>query len=353
MPARDRVARLRASWRAVALGVASITCAWDAAAEPGAWLHWDPPPECPTKAEVEARVVELLGGPLPALGELAVGTRLQWQDASWRLQVDVAYDGHSNTREVSVDRCTQAAEFVAVAVVLALDPARIPADGSDATRSPVPGPNERPEAIPAPQSTTGSEAPPRRRVTQQREAAPPPQQQRCDAEPTAHLRPHLAVSSEGTIGVLPDPSLGVAASAGVELGRLSLALGGSWYPSTTTKPQRAQEPIAFSLFAGRVNAVYWMADSGVRLGPSASVYVGAIGSQQQGATRAQVQQPWVAFGAGATLLAGLTDSLSLLAELELVSPFTQPAFLLSDGSEVHRVVLGPRASLGLRVAFGE
>jgi hypothetical protein len=167
------------------------------------------------------------------------------------------------------------------------------------------------------------------------------------------VRPHVSLSSEGAIGVLPDPSLGVVVSAGVELGRVSLALGGSWYPSTVAKLQRAQQPIDFSLLAGRINAVYWIANSGLRLGPSASLHAGAIGSQQEGAAAAEVQEPWVAYGAGATLLADLTASLSLLAELELVSPFTQPSFVLSDGTEVHRVVLGPRAALGLRITLGE
>src|SRR5688572_574339 len=100
---------------------------------PANWLSWSPPPECPTQEYIEGRITEWLGGELPASAELEVSARLTWVDSGrWEVQVLARLNGREGLRHITVQRCSEAADFVALAVVLAVNPDFAPADGIEA-----------------------------------------------------------------------------------------------------------------------------------------------------------------------------------------------------------------------------
>src|SRR5690606_36197462 len=110
------------------------------AQEPG-WLSWTAPPECPSAHDIEQRVGAWLGGAPSRASDLTVETALRWTEQKWEVTVDITLAGHSGTRRILVDTCQDAADFVAVAVVLAVDPARAERWSSD---EPVEAPEPQP-----------------------------------------------------------------------------------------------------------------------------------------------------------------------------------------------------------------
>lgn len=317
-------------------------------AEPRAWLEWSPPPECPSARDIERRVAEWLGGPLPTNTNIVVRTELAWNGARWEVSVEVAFDGESGVRRVSVRDCQEAADFVAVAVALAVDPSV--AEKADLTQP------DAAEAEPVHGSADDDAA---SRATLEvhpaTERAAEPEATRAVAHaPTPErslVRPHLSVSAEGATGVLPGPALGLGVAAGGDIGRLALSLGGRWLPPNSTTPEQALAPIDFSLLSGGVRAAYWFLGPKARLGPSVGLDAGAIQAEQLHSDNERVTEPWVALTSGILGLVQLTSYLSIFSELEVALPLTRPTFVLNDASTVHRVGVGARAALGLRFSL--
>ncbi|HEY6724513.1 MAG TPA: hypothetical protein VI197_10785 [Polyangiaceae bacterium] len=323
----------------MALGMLSTL---SASAAPTAWLEWQAPPECPTASDIERRVSQWLGGPVPTDTDMAVRTALIWNGERWEVTVEIAFGGQKGTRQVTVRDCQEAADFVAIAVALALDPSL--AEGEDAA---VPDAPEQDRPLDAPERPNLAPAPmpgeaPRARAPAARSAAPGGQ---------SRFRPHLSVSVEGAAGTLPDPALGVGIAAGGDVGRLTFSLGARWFPPNSTTPEQAAAPIDFSLLGARAGAAYLFLGPAVRIGPSLAVDAGAIRAQQLRSPGGGVVEPWVSLAAGAVGLARLGDYVSVFSELELEVPITRPSFVLSDESVVHRVDFGARAALGLRFFF--
>ncbi|HEU5075071.1 MAG TPA: hypothetical protein VFU02_12865 [Polyangiaceae bacterium] len=317
-------------------------------AEPTAWLDWSPPPECPSAADIERRVVEWLGGPFPTGTDIVVRTELAWNGARWEVTVEVAFGDQSGTRRISVRDCQEAADFVAVAVALAVDPSvaekvdpRRPdaADAEPARESAVSDSASRaaPEAQPASERAEEPHA---------TRAVP-----RAAVPARSPVRPHLSVSAEGATGVLPGPALGLGVAAGGDIGRLVVSLGGHWLPPASTTPEQALAPIDFSLLSGSLRAAYLFLGPKARVGPSVGLEAGAIQAKQLHSENPRVIEPWVALASGMLGLVQLTKYLSVFGELALEFPMTRPTFVLSDASVVHRVGVGGRAALGLRFSL--
>jgi len=304
------------------------------------WLDWSAPPECPTVSDIEQRAVELFGGPLPRDRGLAVATELIWTGKDWEIAVELALDGHRGRRQVTVGRCTQAADFVAVAVVLAVDPAssqRLLDEHEEAEPTPAP---VKPNA----ESAASVSDPPTTAV----EGGPPS----AAAMNRVRIVPHVSVLADGAVGVLPGVHLGGALWVGADIDRLALGVVAAWYPATSTTLEAARAPIDFGLTAGRANVAYWFLGPRVRVGPSLSVHVGVIESGQVDSRRAAVREPWLAVGAGPQAVVLLRGPVSLLVEGELNVPLLMPTFVLDDGTAVHRRSLGARIAVGTRISLG-
>lgn len=326
-----------------------------ASADPVPWLDWSPPPECPTAGDIERRVAEWLGGPFPMDTEIVVRTALGWNGERWEVAVEISFDGRSGKRQVKVRDCQEAADFVAVAVALAVDPSLAGTmDLSDA--APAVAEPEVAEAAQQPDPThdggasrSDSEAQTSTRNAAKADASVAHPKAASDQRPT--FRPHASASAEAAVGVLPEPAVGVGVALGGDLGRLSFNLAARWFPPKSSASEQAAAPIDFSLLGGRVSAAYLFLGPEARVGPSLAVDAGAIGAKQLRSEDDGVVEPWVSVAAGALGLLVLAEYISVCAGLELELPLTRPTFVLSDESVVHRVGVGARAALGLRFSF--
>ena len=337
--------RLRLLGATFALG---MSLSASAGAQPAPWLDWSPPPECPSAADIERRVAEWLGGPFPTDADIAVRTALTWNGALWEVAVEISFGDQSGTRQVAVRDCQEAADFVAVAVALAVDPSL-----AAQTETQTPDAVESKPELDASREAKVEPVRPVEQASGSNAAKPSATLVRPSAAPDSALpfRPHVSVAAEGAAGVLPEPALGIDAAVGGDIGRLSLSLGARWLPPASTAPERAAAPIEFSLLGGRVDAAYLFFGPEARVGPSVAVDAGAIQAQQLRAGGDRVVEPWVSLAAGVLGLAALGAHVSVFGEVEVEVPLTRPTFVLSDESVVHRVGVGARAALGLRFSF--
>ncbi len=303
--------------------------------ESATWLTWRSRAECPTAADIERRVTELLGGEMQREGELRVQAQAEPGGEGWDVAVDVTFGGHTGQRRVTVSSCEQAADFVAVAVVLAVQPAL--------SRGTSDGVQQHPTAEQKP--AAGKPA----RATSTRESQP--------LEPNAQGRRapriHVQVAGEGSVQPLPGPAFGAHAGFGVSWGPVAFGAGGRWLPQRTVTPREAVAPIDFSLLSARVTGAYSWQFSGVSLGPVIAAEGGAVFTSQAGETARKTQQPWFGVAGGGIVVLALAPLVSLFAEVEVTLPLTQPRFELNDGTRVHDVGLGGRAAVGARFFFSE
>lgn len=326
-----------------AAGLLITVFAGAARAESGpTWLEWSAPPECPTAGDIERHAQELFGGPLPPDRRLAVATDLRWDGGRWEIAVDVALDGLRGERQVTVDSCSQAADFVAVAVVLAVDPNSSERLSSEANTNSAPARPDREPVEPQPQVEA-----PLQSVVEDELRRP-----RKRAQGGPRVAPHLSLLLDGAVGVLPDARLGGALWVGADVGRITISAVGEWYPAAEANVEHAETPIDFGLMAGRINVAYWFLGPRARVGPSLSLHAGVMESAQADSGYA-VEEPWVALGVGPQGVVLLGGPVSLLVEGELNVPLVMPTFVLDDGTEVHRPQIGGRIALGGRILLGQ
>ncbi|HXS16231.1 MAG TPA: hypothetical protein VN764_03530, partial [Polyangiaceae bacterium] len=239
------------------------------------WLDWRAPPECPPASVVEARVSEWLGGSLKEPDQLAVQADLSWNQPSWQVTVDITYQGHHGRRQVIVNSCQDAADFVAVAVVLTVDPAlaqQIP-EASAATLENASGDPEMRASEPAaptpePSSSDAPEEPKGTAVAAPSKRAP-------------RVRGHVTLEAEGAYGPLPGLRPGVALGMGIEVERHVLMLSARFLPGMNVEPSQAVAPISFGLLAGRLSWAYLFLRGNVSAGPLLSLSAGAIRTKQE------------------------------------------------------------------------
>jgi len=329
--------------------VASVLATSPARADDAQWLEWSPPPECPTREYILQRIEEWLGGALPNDAGLAVDTSLEWTGSSWQVNVRVSFDGHTGQRSVAVTGCSEAADFVAVAVVLAVDPSladTLPMEGratEDETSSPI----AEAEAPPSDDALAPV-------ATRSQPTAQPAAKPSSNAPPTWSPRPFVVGAGEALLGSLPELQFGVGVGGGIELDRVLIGASGHFLPPSQVAPSEAAAPIDFGLITGRAAISYlWPLSTRIGLGPRVSLEAGAVFTEQKTQSPVRTTEPWVTGALGASWFAAISGQVHFIAELDLVIPFTQPAFVLRDDSPVHQVGLGGRLDLGIRVFFTE
>lgn len=311
----------------VASAASAAALGWgpSVSAEPS-WLTWPSRDECPSVDDIERRVQELLRGPIPTEG-LHVDARAQLANNGWDVSVDVTLNDHAGRRSVTVSSCEQAADFVAVAVALAIDP------GFES--EPTPQPLAAPEATVQPANS-------------RRRAAEAPSAAFRASTPRRALRPFARAAGEASWQPLPGVAWGADLALGAAFERLSLSVGARWLPLRTVTPEQAVAPIEFSLISARVTGNYAWRWSALSLGPLLAVEGGEVSTRERGANASDTEQLWFALGAGARLAIELAEVVSLFGEFEAVVPLTQPQFVLDDGTHVHDVGLGGRAAVGVQ-----
>lgn len=317
------------------------------------WLRWSPPPECPPKSHIIGRINDWLGGP-PKNDNLRVEANLHWNEERWEVVVNVAFDGHAGTRAVAVTDCSEAADFVAVAVVLAIDPAlaeslRVPA-GESALR-PEEGKTER-----SVHTAVDAEGPQEKvaplRAETAREGKQKTKPEMGDTSPErTNWAPHLRFSGIGSWGALPGPRLGAAAALGIDWRRWSFSLGIDWFPRATTQVKEADASVDFSLLSGRLTIAYLLLGPKFQIGPAISFQAGMFRAEQEGGQLGRIDELWLSLDAGALTTLNVLPFLKMTAALQLEVPLTYPHFVLTDGTHVHQVQVGGSCQLGAQFSL--
>lgn len=316
------------------------------AAFPPNWLDWSGPPECPGPDHVENRLVEWLGAPPSSSLGLEVQSRVVWTSGGWEVHVIVHVGERSGERRVRLESCSDAADFVALAVALAVNPDLDPAlaqapDWIEAAEQTSESEPEASLSPLAPADTEQQETPPQG-------DPPPPPEPEPEGDGFAVL---LGAGAELSMGALPWVHGGLEAELGVAMARWQAWLGGRFLPPTSEVFDGAATPIEFSLLAARVAASYELLSGPLCLGPSVFVEVGAI---QAGQTSGSLDPPrgselWAALGVGVEAAFPLEDWLVPVTSVELSIPLTRPHFVLDDGTLVHQPEVGFRAEIGARI----
>lgn len=310
-----------------------------------AWLSWRPPPECPHADFVLERVRGWLGGALPDQAGLQASGEVSWTGEQWEITVVLLMQGTRGERRVRVATCADAAEFLAVAIVLAVDPSRgaeLPALGEtpmSATEVP---------ADPALEELTSEELALASETATSQSAPKAAKAARKGGERSWYL----GAGAEGALGPLPSFQLGPMVEGGLQRGALTIGLGAHFLPPVSTLPAGAVAAISYALAAGRLGACYLPRLGPLALGPCANVDVGALWTNQdQDPDNVAALVPWVDVQlGGAARFFGPVASLVLGARLAI--PLTQPRFVVSSGAAVHQPTVGAAFDLGLQFFFG-
>jgi hypothetical protein len=161
-------------------------------------LTWRAPEGCPSGAEVEAQVGELLGArQMPTSRRLVAVTTVERTDhGTWTVRLETNLEGSTGQRVFEGDSCKTVASTTALILAFALDPDA----AGRATQSRTSAPSTEARPSPAPEAALSTPI-----------AKP--------AEP-ARLRFHGALQLAALSGILPKPAL--AARAIVGLGRRTL-----------------------------------------------------------------------------------------------------------------------------------
>jgi hypothetical protein len=299
---------------------------------PPNWLSWSPPPECPNQEYIEGRITEWLGGELPASAVLEVDARLTWVDSGrWEVHVRARLNGREGLRHITVERCSDAADFVALAVVLAVNPDFAPAEAID---SPIAATPADAEAMPA-LGPSATEEPTKPSLP--REKIP--------------LFLSFGVRGELDLGTFPSPHGGVAVDGAVSWPHWFLSVSGAFYPEAQESFAGASGPVAFSRLVAKARGCYLLGGLGFRLGPCLSA---ELGTMQAGQTSGNVDPPevtelWSAVSAGLEAQLAVLPWLAPFLAVDATFPLTRPRFLLDDGTLVHQPsVVALTSAVGVR-----
>lgn len=328
-------------WGVSGMSVVALGLEPTAHAQP-TWLSWTSPDECPTGADIERRVAELLGGPVPS-DQLRVRAKGAPQKDRWVVDVEVTLARHTGKRRVTVSSCEQAADFVAVAIALVIDPEV--KDEADTEGAFAREPSEQPAEQSSPKPPREARPPEATRTTSPL---------RPKDNSNLSFRPFVDLAGEGALQPLPGVAWGGNPALGVNLGSIWFGAGVRWLPRSTVTLSQAIAPLDFSLFAGRVVGGYLWHESNLRTGPIISGEAGLVFVDERGAAPQSTEQPWFAIGAGGIVMFDITEQFGAFAQLEATVPLTQPRFELNDGTRVHRVTVGGRLAVGARFfLFGQ
>jgi len=357
MGVRQRVA---GRWLAF-LTTAGVTCAASVAARAeeapsvpeqatSAWLSWTPPPECPGPGFVLDRVRGWHDGPLPV--GLEASGEVTWQGQEWEIHVIILVDGARGERRVRVATCGDAAEFLAVAIVLAVDPGRAaelqPPSGevtSAATTPSVAAVAAQEESDPGPATPASSASSATAAAPSSREA-PPYSPKRRKLERSWFV----GVLGEGAVGPLPSFQAGPVVEGGFRRGALEVTVGASVLPPVKQTPEGAVADIEYGLATGRLGACALARAGAFELGPCAQLNVGALWTRQPEPGGVSQTVPWVELQAGALAQTSGPRWAAVLGG-RLAVPLTQPEFVVSDGTLVHQPTVGVTVDLGVRFFF--
>jgi hypothetical protein len=326
-------------------------------AEEPAWLVWKAPPECPTAERIAETLEQWLKRPLER-DEAQVTAAVRASDAGWDVTVLVVQRELEGERSVRTRTCSEAADFVALSVALAIDPRLVgslpepaptgeppPAESSQEAEKAASDESdgkstvvaERPQSEAAVVPDTARETPPAKREL--------PREQGVESG----FRAHAQLSGVFDLLALPSPRLGVGGQIGLQVSRFTVSGGARWLPPRTEPVPAAVSDVEFSLLTGRARVGYSFPFGDVELEPFVEAELGRTFAESP---RYSSSARWLALGAGAQATWLATSVLEPYAAIGALFPLERPTFVLSGGTEVHEVpTVTAVADVGVRINF--
>jgi len=283
---------------------------------------WSAPPECPSQQQVEAEIARLVGGdPRPREGSELQADVTVAHPQLWSAELTTRHDGRIGHRSIEAPSCQAAASAIAMIIALSIDPDAVSANDA----------NDRPARASA---ATGTEAPP-------------------TAE--GRLKILASVLTQGRVGTLPGPDVGVGLGIGLAGSRWRTEL--RWAYGL----RRDQASALPSGAAGRFNVVAGSLtgciDAGrfeLAFGPCAVAEAGRASATGYGAAAGFSKDvPWLALGAGVFSSLAIAKHLRASLELDALAPLYRPGYVFEDmpGVVFKAPPVGGRASVDIGWQF--
>jgi len=243
-------------WGIVALTAVLFGAPHAARAQAPPWLVWAPPAECPGVEYVEAKVVEGLGWPVPADVDLRARAEVVQLGDEWEVRVELQSGQGTGERRVRVRSCAEAADFVALAVTLAIDSDSAPARTEDTallTDEPAP-------PLLAEEATARSE-----------EGVP--------ARPGLPFRLGVQLGALASFGAMPTAAFGFEPAAVFALGPWQARVAFRWYRALDFTVPDAAGVVSYEVLGGALSLGYRARFASLLLIPSLTGEVGQLAGE--------------------------------------------------------------------------
>jgi hypothetical protein len=334
------------------------------------WLKWDAPPECPGVAHLEARLTEWMGRSLDPDIDLQVRASITWKDGAWEVSTHFVYRQQVGERQVRVDTCTEAVDFVALTVVLAVDPGFVGEEDHaasaelDSEARPLPDLVGEKGGGSADGSRAGDSSEESRSSPQGKSAAATPsamsssesnaagETEGLDSDPDrSDYKWFGAISAMGAGGILPGFSMGPKGSLGMRTERFSVAVAVS-YLLANAHDVGASNLVSSSLLSTHLEGCYLWGDRPA-FGPCLGGQLGALSGREISASSSARGESglWGAVTFGGKLVWHWSQVFGALITAELVLPLAAPHFVLESEREVFRPGPGFQGNVGLVFGF--
>jgi hypothetical protein len=306
-------------------------------------ITWDAPPQCGTQTAVQEGVRRHLGD--SAITDAAapgpIVARVRPLDDRFELVVTFADD--RGERRLVVDTCDAAVRAAAFVVAITIDPQLMSSDDAPSVVVPVPNTTEAPTDA---TSTTGATEPPPR-ATSPVIVAPPP----STPPPTIAARGLVQAGAAAHVGILPTPTAGFLAGAGVAWPRARLVVGYvRWFPSRTRLAARPSVGAELSVHAATATAGPVFRFDTIELPLRAGVELGRLSAAGFGTDRDHVaHSTWLALTLGTGfhwVPKALRGHGALVVQIDGAAAPLRPRVVVDDGQ-----TLFPLGAFGFRAAL--
>jgi hypothetical protein len=345
---RQRAPRARAFRFGALAAAAYASAAVPVAAQSlqGLDLTWDAPSECPQLAAVRARVDEIAGASVQRSSGLRADARVVKEQGRYRLKLVVRDGALTGQRSIASDSCEHLAGAAAVALGLLLrseEPLTHSSLGEpDTSQSSQSTATSEPTATAQPTGTSEPTQTSQPTATSAAAAADEPVPAvEYEAPRMRHWRFHLRIPSlVAELGPLPQPSLGLAAGAGIG--------SGDWRVSLLARVWRNQAVSGVDLPAQGADLTHQTAmltvGRGFRRGeleaaPFVSLALERITARGTGAGVVPSEQEalWLGVGAGVEGRLHISDTLAAIVELGCRAQTSRPVITIDGLGRIRKL----------------
>jgi len=329
--------------------VASSLSGPAAAASVASRVEWEAPEGCAGALELHARLSQLLGREPETLGKLSrVRGTVVKAASGYRLVLETFERDRRSSRVFEAARCDDLTDAAALALALAIAPEQAGGVGSAAAG-----------AAAGTSDADAARLVPSENADVAESAAGGDGGTAADAGPGApSARGFAAAQALVEWGALPRVTPGVAVSAGVNVGALSIAAQGALFGAQTSSVAPDQD-VEFDLFAGGVRGCWALLgrvqlDSAPRLNACACFEAGRYRGRGLGLTPArQARDLWLAAGAALDLEWPLGPAIGVQLRAEPMLPMLRKQYTINGSDDVHAPdALSARLYLGLILMGG-